>query len=110
MAGAEIDDSPASARPGAAAAEDFSAGKAADQDRFLGLGDIEEFAVHFFFFENEMIVDAVQDWMARAGDPENLSLADVAPFQIAGGSHQLLEDLGKVAAVKNDQAHACQHA
>ena len=80
MAGAEIEDSPGSARPGAAAAKDFSAGKAADQDRFLGLGDIEEFAVHFFFFENEMIVDAVKDRMTGPGDPENLALADVAPL------------------------------
>ena len=43
----EINNAAEAARPGAAAAEDFAAAEAADQEGAFGFGNIEEFAVHF---------------------------------------------------------------
>ena len=52
MPGAEVKNPPGAARPAAAAAENFAAAEAADQDRLLRLGDVEEFAVHLLSIED----------------------------------------------------------
>src|SRR5271155_5183921 len=107
MAGAEIDDFSGAARPRASAAKDFAAAEAADQKNSLGLGDVEELAVHFLVIEDEMIVDSLRDGMAGTGDPQNFALGRIlAPFQIATRAHQFFEDLGKMSAVQHQQAHA----
>ena len=48
------------------------------------------------------------DRVAGVDDPEALALAGLAPLEVAGGAHQALEDLGEVAGVEDDQAHAVE--
>ena len=43
-------------------------------------------------------------------DPETLALARLAPVQRAGRAHQPLEDLGEMAGMQDDQAHALPDA
>jgi hypothetical protein len=111
VAGAEIDDFACAAGPGAAAAEDFAAGEAADHEGAFGFGDVEEFAVHFFVGQDEMVFDAFDDGVAGAGDPEDFAFVlELAPFEVAAGAHEPFEDAGEVAAVEDDEAHAGEDA
>src|SRR5688572_26458008 len=108
VARAEVDDPAGAARPRAAAAEDFAAREAGNEERTLGLGDVEELAVHLLAWQDEVVVHVPHDRVAGAGDPEDLALVGLAPLEVARGAHQALEDLGEVPAVQDDQAHAVQ--
>src|SRR2546423_1867337 len=84
MPGAEINHPAGAARPGASGAEDFAAAEAADQEGTLGLGNVEEFAVHFLAGKDEVVLDSIDNGMAGAGHPENLALVQLlAPFEHA---------------------------
>src|SRR5437660_994973 len=63
VAGAEIKNLSGAALPGAAAAENLTAAKPADEDQLVGLGNVEVLAVHFFVFEHKMVVESLRDRM-----------------------------------------------
>src|SRR5262245_15327096 len=71
---AEIDDLPGPAGPRAAAAEHLAATEAADQERALGFGDVEEFTIHLLARDDEVIVDSRDDGMPGPSDPEDFAL------------------------------------
>src|SRR6185437_809893 len=58
VARAEVDDLASAAGPGAPRAEYCPAAEAADEEGAFGLGDVEEFAVHFLAREDEIIVES----------------------------------------------------
>src|SRR5262245_56088151 len=72
VAGAEVEDASRAAGPAAAGAEDFAAAEAGDEHGLLGLGDVEELAVHFLAPNDEVIVDALHAGVAGPRDPEDL--------------------------------------
>ena len=110
MAGAEVEDLAVAAGVTAAAAEDFAALEPGDENEFVGRGDVEEFAVHLLVLDFEMFAQAIGNGMAGRNDPHPLFLAHLAPFQVAARPHQPLEELGEMAGVKDDEAHAIEDA
>ena len=65
-------------------------------------------AVGLLVLEDDLFADAPRDGMPLFDDPEDLLVAGLAPFQLAGGGpHQGAEDLRGVAGVEHDHAHAC---
>ncbi len=110
VAGAEVEDLARSPMEAAAAAEDFAAGKPAHEDQRVGRRDVEALAVHLHVRNLDVFAQALRDGVSRLHDPEPLFLAGFAPLQIARGSHQALENLGEMAGVEDDEAHAVQHA
>ena len=71
VTGTKVEDFPFAALEGAAAAEDLSSFEPADEDQFVGCGDIEELAVHFGMWQFEgFVVEAGGDRVGRMDDPE----------------------------------------
>jgi hypothetical protein len=110
VAGAEVDDFAFAAGPGAAGAEDVTAFEPGDHDEFVGGGDVEEFAVHFFVGDVEVFGEAVGDFVGGVDDPEAFELAGLAPFEAAAGAHEFAEGLGEVGGVEKDDAHTFEDA
>ncbi len=110
VAGTEVDDFAFAAGPGAAGAEDVSAFEPGDHDEFIGGGDVEMFAVHFFVGDVEMFGEAVGDFVGGVEDPETFKLAGFAPFEAALGAHEFAERVGIVGGVEDDEAHAFEDA
>src|SRR5690606_40882573 len=97
---AEVEDLPLAPVEAAPAAEDLPAGEPADKDQRVGLGDVEELAVHLLFFKLDGLADSLDDGMSRRDHPEPLPFARLSPLERARGAHQPLEDLGVVPRVE----------
>ena len=106
MAGGEVEDLAVAALEEDAGAEDVAALVPGGEDDLAVVGDVEGLAVHLGVGEREGGGDALGDGMAGADRPDALLLGDVAPEQRAGRAQHLAEDLGVVAGVEDDEAHA----
>ena len=109
VAGAEVEDPPAPARPAAAAAEHLAARERADEHQLVGRRDVEVLAVHLLRVDDDRLRHAGGDRMRGGDRPHQLALALVAPAQAARRAEQALEDLGVVAGVQDDEPHAAEH-
>src|SRR5689334_25282481 len=74
----EVEDTAASAVVAAAAAENLTAAEPADQDQGIGLGHVEELAVHLLVLDDDGFAQVARDGMARIDDPEALRLRSEA--------------------------------
>lgn len=88
------------------AAEDFAAFEPGDEYLFVGSGDAKGFAVHFLHVDFEIAVDAFRNGVAGVGYPEAFLFASFAPAEGTGGAHEAFENLGEVAGMEDDEAHA----
>ena len=66
-------------------------------------------AVHLLRGDDDRVWDAGRDRVRRVDGPDELALALVAPLEAARGAEHALEDLGVVARVQDEQAHAAEH-
>lgn len=80
---AEVKDFSSAAVIAAAAPEYLAALEPADEYELVGRWHIEPFAVHFFFFKHDGLVDTVRDGMCRVDHPKALPFLCFTPFEIA---------------------------
>ena len=109
MSGLEVEDLAVAACEGATATEYFAAIEPADEDNFVGIRNIEGFAVHFFIFEKESVLYALCDGMVGLYDPDAFT-GMITPLQVTGGAHELSEDLGVVAGMENHETHTAENS
>lgn len=109
VSGLEIEDLAVSAGKGTAAAENLSAIEPTDKNNLVGIRDIERFAVHFFILKKESVLHTLGNRMIRLNRPDPLART-VAPFEIAGRTHETLEYLGMMSRVENDESHAAENS
>ena len=107
VAGLEVEDLAATAVEAAAAAEDFAALKPADEHEVVRCGDVEVFAVGLLVRDDDLFLETVDDGMGGIHDPHDHHLVVFSPLEVeGGGAADLVEDLGSVAGVQHDEAHA----
>ncbi len=109
VAGAEVEDPAQPPRIAAAAAEDLAALEPAYEHQLVRGRDVERFAVHFLRLQVEVFGQALGDRVASGDRPDPLPLARDPVFQVAGGAHQAVEDLGEMRGMQRDQPHSRQH-
>ena len=106
MAWAEVEDFTMTTTVGTTAAEYFPTFKVTQVYQLIWSRYIEELAVHFLFIQCDRWIDTLRDRMIRVNTPQNFLFVCDTPFQIAAGTHQLLERFGEVSGVQHDQSHA----
>ena len=94
MAGTEVEHFPLPSVVAAAASEHFPSLKPADEHQLVGLRDVEPLSVHLLVRDDDLLVQALHNRMARVDHPQDLLLSVLSPFQVPGiGSAHLPEDL-----------------
>src|SRR3954471_21273869 len=106
----EIEDPAAAAFVAAAAPEHLPAREPADQHEAVRSRDVEMLAVHLLGVEREAFSESLRDRMRRVDDPHPLVVAALAPVQVAGRSHEPLEDLRMMRRVQDDETHTVEDA
>src|SRR5690606_13508592 len=91
VAGAEVEDLALASAEHGAGAEHLAAGEGGDEDELVGGGDVEHLPVHLLLGDDDRVRHAAGDRVGAVDGPDPLLLALVAPQQVAGGAHQLLE-------------------
>ena len=92
MTGLEIEHPAAPSVPAAAGAEHVSAGEPAEENKLVGLGNVEALAVHLLNGNFKIFVEPLCYRVRGVDCPDALEIA-VAPVQGAGGAHETLERL-----------------
>jgi len=110
MPGTEVKDLALAAVIAHPAAEYLATLEPADEHRGIGFGDVKVLAVHLDMRNLKELAESCGDWMSRIGYPQALALSRLPPLEAAVGAHHAAKDLGKVARVQDDQAHAIQDA
>ena len=111
VAGLEVEDVALAAGEGAAAAEDLAALEPADENLLVRLGDVEVLAVGLLMLDDDVAVQTLQDGVAGVHCPEDLLLPRFPPSEVdRGGAADLVEDLGGVAGMEDDEPHAVHNA
>ena len=105
MAWAEVKHAARATPVGRARAEHLAAGEPRDKHEFIGFRDVEVLAVHLFRLERDAITQPGGDRMPWGNHPEVLAVGGFAPFQVATGAHQALENLGEMPGVQDHHAH-----
>lgn len=93
-----------------AAAEYFSALKPTRKDDFVGLGNIEILAIHFFVRDFDPIGQPCRDRMIGSRHPKPLTLVYLTPAQSTTRSHQFTEGFRHMRGMQEYAAHAAQNA
>src|SRR5215213_2029117 len=91
VARAEVEDPTPPSPVAEPAPEDLPPAEPAHEDELVRLGHVEGLPVHLLF-EFYKLAEPFCYWMARRNHPEALRVV-VAPLEVAGRPHQLLEDL-----------------
>src|SRR5215212_6481001 len=92
---AEVEDPTPPPPVAESAPEDLAPTEVAHEDELVGLWHVEGLSVHLLL-ELDVFPESFGYGMARSDDPETL-LVVVAPLQVAGSTHEPLEDLREVA-------------
>ena len=87
MAGTEIKNPPAAARPAIAAAENFPALEPRNEHLLVGSRNPERFAVTLGVLQFNKPVDPASNRMTGVYDSNALALAGLAPAQVATRAH-----------------------
>src|SRR5215216_724677 len=95
VTGAEVEDPTPPPPVTQAAPEDLPPSEPAHEDELVRLRDVEGLAVHLLF-ELYVFADSLRYGMPRRDYPEPLRVV-VAPLEVAGCAHELLEDPGEVS-------------
>ena len=103
MAGLEVEDLARAAVVAETRAEDEAVLEPAAEDQLVGLGHVEGLAVQLLK-EVEVVGNARGDGVSGEEIPHDLVLV-AAPGEVAVGAHHLLEDLGVVTRVEDDETH-----
>src|SRR3712207_5951375 len=90
VAGPEVEDPAEPAPVAEPAPENLAPAEPADEDELVRLGHVEVLAVHLLF-QLYVLPDALRYRVAGRHHPQPLGVV-VAPLQVAGGAHELLED------------------
>src|SRR5918995_67084 len=89
------------------APEDLAPTEMAHEDELVGLRHVEGLPIHLLT-ELYVLPETFGYGMAWGHDPEALRIIE-APLQIAGRTHEPLEDLREVPRMEHDQAHPTEH-
>ena len=108
VTGTEMKNPAAAARPGATAAEDFSALVPVDEDHIVRSWYIEGLAIHFVGRDFDMHRNTARDRMGRQDTPQSHSFASfgIAPGQVAARTHQPLKRQAVMGGMQCHETHA----
>ncbi len=110
VARTEVEDLAPPAVPRAPASEYLAALEPANEYDLLGRGHVETLTVHLLVIQHDDWLQSCRDGMVRIDYPEIFHLVVFPPHEAAARAHHSSENLGLVARMEHDEAHAGQDA